>query len=194
MPRNVLLLLLLVSSLPNSLAPSDDVPTEFASTAAAAYMGPLLGPLAGALYAGSLWLSNSAYLHLSVSFIQMTKSLMPGLVYAAGVVLGNETWRRDLAGTMALIAAGVVVCAVGEVALVPLGLVQQLAALVFEVGTTPRLISTSACAARLGGLERAGAVTTDVHQLLCVCTRLSSRTRMCAAGVVCCPLHLLPHL
>ena len=35
----------------------------------------------GALYAASLWLSNSAYLHLSVSFIQMTKALMPGLVY-----------------------------------------------------------------------------------------------------------------
>ena len=28
----------------------------------------------GALYAASLWLSNSAYLHLSVSFIQMTKA------------------------------------------------------------------------------------------------------------------------
>ncbi len=36
----------------------------------------------GLLYAASLWLSNSAYLHLSVSFIQMTKALMPGLVYA----------------------------------------------------------------------------------------------------------------
>ena len=36
----------------------------------------------GFLYAASLWLSNSAYLHLSVSFIQMTKALMPGLVYA----------------------------------------------------------------------------------------------------------------
>jgi hypothetical protein len=30
----------------------------------------------GILYAASLWLSNSAYLYLSVSFIQMTKSLM----------------------------------------------------------------------------------------------------------------------
>ena len=28
----------------------------------------------GALYAASLWLSNSAYLRLSVSFIQMTKA------------------------------------------------------------------------------------------------------------------------
>ena len=45
---------------------------------------------AGVLYAASLWLSNSAYLYLSVSFIQMTKSLMPGLVYASGVALGTE--------------------------------------------------------------------------------------------------------
>jgi len=48
---------------------------------------------AGVLYAASLWLSNSAYLYLSVSFIQMTKSLMPGLVYASGVLLGTEQYQ-----------------------------------------------------------------------------------------------------
>ncbi|KAM1749699.1 hypothetical protein ACFX12_010529 [Malus domestica] len=31
----------------------------------------------GALYSLSLWLSNSAYIFLSVSFIQMLKALMP---------------------------------------------------------------------------------------------------------------------
>jgi hypothetical protein len=91
-------------------------------------------PYAGLLYAGSLWLSNSAYLHLSVSFIQMTKSLMPGLVYAAGCLVGTEVPRGSVAANMGLIAAGVVVCAAGEVALVPLGLLQQLTALGFEVG------------------------------------------------------------
>ena len=45
------------------------------------------------LYAASLWLSNSSYLYLSVSFIQMTKSLMPGLVYATGVMLGTEAYQ-----------------------------------------------------------------------------------------------------
>jgi len=44
----------------------------------------------GALYAASLWLSNSAYLHLSVSFIQMTKALMPGLVYATACAPADE--------------------------------------------------------------------------------------------------------
>jgi hypothetical protein len=86
----------------------------------------------GALYAGSLWLSNSAYLHLSVSFIQMTKSLMPGLVYAFGCAAGTEKPRQSRAATMALIAAGVVVCAYGESALSALGLAQQLTALAFE--------------------------------------------------------------
>lgn len=86
----------------------------------------------GILYAGSLWLSNSAYLYLSVSFIQMTKSLMPGLVYACGCFLGTEKFSRGASSNMILIAFGVLVCALGEVNLVFKGLVQQLVALVLE--------------------------------------------------------------
>ena len=52
---------------------------------------------AGLLYAASLWLSNASYLYLSVSFIQMTKSLMPGLVYASGVVMGTEKYSSTCA-------------------------------------------------------------------------------------------------
>lgn len=92
----------------------------------------MLRTLAGLLYAGSLWLSNSAYLYLSVSFIQMTKSLMPGLVYASGVFLGTERFSKGVTGNMLLIAFGVVVCAIGELNLVIGGLVQQLTALLFE--------------------------------------------------------------
>lgn len=88
---------------------------------------------AGVLYAASLWLSNSAYLYLSVSFIQMTKSLMPGLVYATGIFMGTEQFSRASAANMMLIAFGVVVCAIGEVNLVFKGVLQQLAALLFEV-------------------------------------------------------------
>lgn len=95
----------------------------------------LLAPpaLPGLLYAGSLWLSNSAYLYLSVSFIQMTKSLMPGLVYASGVMLGTEKYSRGVTLNMLLIAFGVVICAIGEMNLVFRGVVQQLTALGFEV-------------------------------------------------------------
>ncbi|MEW5304158.1 MAG: hypothetical protein WDW36_006789 [Sanguina aurantia] len=86
----------------------------------------------GLLYAGSLWLSNSSYLYLSVSFIQMTKSLMPGLVYASGVMLGTEKYSRGVTLNMLMIAFGVVICAMGELNLVVKGLVQQLTALGFE--------------------------------------------------------------
>ncbi|KAF6253046.1 solute carrier protein [Scenedesmus sp. NREL 46B-D3] len=86
----------------------------------------------GLLYAGSLWLSNSSYLYLSVSFIQMTKSLMPGLVYGCGCLVGTELFRPAVALNMGLIAVGVVVCALGEVNLVLLGLLEQLTALGFE--------------------------------------------------------------
>ena len=87
----------------------------------------------GLLYAASLWLSNSAYLYLSVSFIQMTKSLMPGLVYACGVTLGTERFGWSSAANMTLIAFGVLVCAIGEENLIMKGLMQQLVALLFEV-------------------------------------------------------------
>ena len=86
----------------------------------------------GLLYAGSLWLSNSSYLYLSVSFIQMTKSLMPGLVYASGCIVGTERFSRAVAANMALIAFGVLVCAYGELNLVVKGLLEQLLALGFE--------------------------------------------------------------
>lgn len=86
----------------------------------------------GILYAASLWLSNSAYLYLSVSFIQMTKSLMPGLVYSCGISLGTEKFSSSSALNMLLIAFGVLVCAVGEANLVMKGLIQQLVALLFE--------------------------------------------------------------
>ena len=90
--------------------------------------------LAGLLYAASLWLSNSAYLYLSVSFIQMTKSLMPGLVYGSGCIVGTEKFKGEVAAIMSLIAFGVVICAIGEVNLIVVGVVVQLSSLAFEVG------------------------------------------------------------
>lgn len=87
---------------------------------------------AGLLYAASLWLSNSSYLYLSVSFIQMTKSLMPGLVYFSGCMFGTERFSSSILANMILIAAGVVVCAFGETNLIFGGMVVQLTALLFE--------------------------------------------------------------
>mmetsp|Transcript_12155 Transcript_12155/g.39980 ORF Transcript_12155/g.39980 Transcript_12155/m.39980 type:complete len:337 (+) Transcript_12155:83-1093(+) len=86
----------------------------------------------GALYAASLWLSNSAYLHLSVSFIQMTKALMPGLVYCTGVYMGTEKLTAVTSLNMIVIAIGVAIAAYGELHIVLIGVYQQLSALVFE--------------------------------------------------------------
>jgi hypothetical protein len=84
------------------------------------------------LYAASLWLSNSSYLYLSVSFIQMTKSLMPGLVYFSGCIVGTERFTWSIVLDMTLIAFGVLVCAFGESNLIVGGLINQLTALLFE--------------------------------------------------------------
>ena len=65
----------------------------------------------------------------------MTKSLMPGLVYASGVMLATEKYSKGVTLNMLLIAFGVLICAIGEQNLVVRGLVQQLGALGFEVST-----------------------------------------------------------
>ncbi|RVX19499.1 putative sugar phosphate/phosphate translocator [Vitis vinifera] len=68
----------------------------------------------GALYSLSLWLSNSAYIYLSVSFIQMLKALMPVAVYTIGVVFKKEAFKSDTMCNMLSISLGVAVAAYGE--------------------------------------------------------------------------------
>ncbi len=82
----------------------------------------------------------------------MTKSLMPGLVYATGIFIGTEQFSKANAANMVLIAFGVVICAVGEVNLVFKGVAQQLAALLFEVcsphwplSRSSIIVSSAAC-------------------------------------------------
>lgn len=61
----------------------------------------------GALYSLSLWFSNSAYIYLSVSFIQMLKALMPVAVYSIGVSFNKESFKRQTMINMASISLGV---------------------------------------------------------------------------------------
>ena len=68
----------------------------------------------GVLYAFSLWLSNSAYIYLSVSFIQMLKALMPVAVYSIGVVFKKDTFKSNTMMNMILISVGVAIAAYGE--------------------------------------------------------------------------------
>ncbi|KAI4376311.1 hypothetical protein MLD38_014091 [Melastoma candidum] len=86
----------------------------------------------GALYSLSLWLSNSAYIYLSVSFIQMLKALMPVAVYSIGVSLKKDAFHLKTMLNMLSISLGVAIAAYGEAKFDAWGVMLQLGALVFE--------------------------------------------------------------
>ena len=86
----------------------------------------------GALYSLSLWFSNSAYIYLSVSFIQMLKALMPVAVYSIGVLFKKETFRSSAMLNMLSISFGVAIAAYGEARFDARGVALQLAAVAFE--------------------------------------------------------------
>jgi len=86
----------------------------------------------GALYSLSLWLSNSAYIYLSVSFIQMLKALMPVAVYSIGVLLKKESFKSNTMANMISISVGVGIAAYGEARFDTWGVFLQLGAVAFE--------------------------------------------------------------
>ncbi|CAN1325193.1 Probable sugar phosphate/phosphate translocator At5g25400 [Linum perenne] len=86
----------------------------------------------GALYAISLWLSNSAYIYLSVSFIQMLKALMPVAVYSIGVIFKRDAFKTDTMANMLSISLGVAIAAYGEARFDVWGVLLQLGAVAFE--------------------------------------------------------------
>ena len=67
----------------------------------------------GILFALSLWLANTAYVYLSVSFIQMLKASAPLAVYTVGCVIGTEkpSWRQT-AGVL-VVGAGTALATYG---------------------------------------------------------------------------------
>ncbi|KAA8521556.1 hypothetical protein F0562_012229 [Nyssa sinensis] len=86
----------------------------------------------GALYSLSLWLSNSAYIYLSVSFIQMLKSLMPVAVYTIGILFKKDSFKTDTMVNMLSISFGVAIAAYGEAKFDTWGVLLQLGAVAFE--------------------------------------------------------------
>eukprot|EP00983_Pelagomonas_calceolata_P036232 1133221-Pelagomonas_calceolata.AAC.6 len=109
----------------------------------------------GMLYAGSLWLSNSAYLYLSVSFIQMTKSLMPGLVFASGVFLGTEKFSRlQLVDLKVMAALELGVADLDLLAFSWQAFLHSMLQHVHECATMQQLVNF--CAEVVGGLENKG--------------------------------------
>eukprot|EP00270_Netrium_digitus_P007194 TRINITY_DN2096_c0_g1_i1.p1 TRINITY_DN2096_c0_g1~~TRINITY_DN2096_c0_g1_i1.p1 ORF type:complete len:412 (-),score=95.21 TRINITY_DN2096_c0_g1_i1:150-1202(-) len=86
----------------------------------------------GALYSLSLWFSNSAYMYLSVSFIQMLKALMPVAVYSNSVLFSKDTFRTSTMANMLCISLGVAVAAYGEAKFDMFGISLQLGAVAVE--------------------------------------------------------------
>ncbi|KAJ6627856.1 triose-phosphate transporter family-domain-containing protein [Mycena sp. CBHHK59/15] len=86
----------------------------------------------GVLFSGSLILSNSAYLHLSISYIQMLKAFT-----AVAVLLISWSFRiaepnRKLALIVGMISFGVALTSTGELRFNLLGFIIQAAAVGFE--------------------------------------------------------------
>ncbi|CAI9758967.1 unnamed protein product [Fraxinus pennsylvanica] len=86
----------------------------------------------GLLYSLSLWLSNSAYIYLSVSFIQMLKALMPVAVYSIGVLSKKDIFKSETMTNMISISIGVGIAAYGEAKFDAWGVMLQLGAVAFE--------------------------------------------------------------
>lgn len=86
----------------------------------------------GALFAGTLWLSNAAYLYLSVSFIQMLKALMPVAVFGIGCGFGIESFGFPTLINMLIVTLGVAIASYGELNFHVLGVLLQLTAVLTE--------------------------------------------------------------
>ncbi|KAK4794150.1 hypothetical protein SAY86_012144 [Trapa natans] len=85
-----------------------------------------------AFFASSLWLGNTAYLHISVAFIQMLKALMPVATFLMAVLCGTDKLRCDVFLNMVLVSVGVVVSSYGEIHFNVIGTVYQVTGIFAE--------------------------------------------------------------
>ncbi|XP_020583014.1 probable sugar phosphate/phosphate translocator At3g17430 [Phalaenopsis equestris] len=85
-----------------------------------------------AFFASSLWFGNTAYLHISVAFIQMLKALMPVATFLVAVICGTDKLRCDLFLNMLLVSVGVVISSYGEIHFNALGTVYQVTGIFAE--------------------------------------------------------------
>ncbi|KAG7018545.1 putative sugar phosphate/phosphate translocator [Cucurbita argyrosperma subsp. argyrosperma] len=85
-----------------------------------------------AFFASSLWFGNTAYLHISVAFIQMLKALMPVATFLMAGVCGTDKLRCDVFCNMLLISVGVVISSYGEIHFNVVGTVYQVTGIFAE--------------------------------------------------------------
>jgi len=90
-----------------------------------------VAPIAG-LFAVSLWASNTAYVYLSVAYIQMLKALSPVTVYGIGCAIGLERYTHARLGNMMVVTVGVMIASYGELNFNAYGFCVQMLAVVVE--------------------------------------------------------------
>ncbi|XP_077227288.1 putative sugar phosphate/phosphate translocator At1g48230 [Tasmannia lanceolata] len=86
----------------------------------------------GVFFASSLWFGNTAYLYISVAFIQMLKALMPVATFFMAVLCGTDQLRCDVFLNMVLISVGVVISSYGEISFDVVGTLYQVAGMIAE--------------------------------------------------------------
>ncbi|ESK90165.1 integral membrane protein [Moniliophthora roreri MCA 2997] len=86
----------------------------------------------GVLFSGSLILSNTAYLYLSVSYIQMLKAFTPVAILLISWIFRIQEPNKKLAVIVFMISAGVALASHGELHFNLFGFIVQAAAVAFE--------------------------------------------------------------
>ncbi|KAF5356939.1 hypothetical protein D9756_006615 [Leucocoprinus leucothites] len=86
----------------------------------------------GLLFSGSLILSNTAYLYLSVSYIQMLKAFTPVAILLIQWTFRLEDPNKKLAVIVVMISSGVALASQGELHFNLIGFATQAAAVAFE--------------------------------------------------------------
>lgn len=84
------------------------------------------------MFAMTLWLGNTAYLYISVSFAQMLKAIMPVAVFILGVAAGLEMMSCRMLLIMCVISFGVLVASYGEISINWVGVIYQMGGVVGE--------------------------------------------------------------
>lgn len=86
----------------------------------------------GVLFSGSLIMSNTAYLYLSVPFIQMLKAFVPVSILLVSFAFRIQEPNKRLIAIVCTISLGVSMASYGEVAFNLTGFLIQVSAVVFE--------------------------------------------------------------
>lgn len=88
-------------------------------------------PIAG-LQAGALTMGNTAYLHISIAYIQMVKNTTSAFVFMFSVMLGMEKGNFSNTLAVVMVVAGLLLTTVGELDFSMIGFLFQMGSTIFD--------------------------------------------------------------